>query len=594
MAKRNNNNTSERSGQITLPNLGPVLPQIGNAEYIELAELLDTLLVDEFVHNDQRGDAPFAGTELPDDSNLLKVPTLIALLANLPILNPIKEHQELIPLVRALIPNTSFDIPNMLTGDRKEPELLLIDVLYKEAVLNDSKATFEIADRVLYRLAVLKGNNELLPRLVERFYEIELRDTAERHSLRHCVFEHAHARLKLMQLQNGTPAGRVLHTPLKNSNRIGPTIADELLHIATESSQTFLQKVQLWIMFKKQTIAEFWPAIIAEWEDEDVTSSKSERTRKMMPRFDELTSALIDLRRIQAHQITLNGSNGISDTEQLGEDKSEREVSVLDSDTQDFSSLADDANEYDAVVKQCGQPPTLVVFPKIVRTGNRELDERLKLFREELSEQPLPLIQTPDLAPIRTKLVAILPHLEAVIDRILNAMSPHRSINIPPVLLVGRPGCGKTTLAQELALLLALPAVTFDVAGVSDANFLGVDMRWNTGAAGLHLDLISSDKIANPLIIMDEIEKMGGSIRNGDARKVLMGLLEPRRSQAFFDPFLGRPIDVSAMNWIFTANTTKGIPVPFQNRIEIIRCSSPKRIHIDQLAPQLLESIYTE
>ena len=159
---------------------------------------------------------------------------------------------------------------------------------------------------------------------------------------------------------------------------------------------------------------------------------------------------------------------------------------------------------------------------------------------------------------------------------------------------MGQPGCGKTTLAEELASSLLLPSITFDAGGVSDANFLGVDMRWSTGAQGLHLDLITEHKIANPLIIIDEIEKMGGSSRNGDARKKLMALLEPRSAAAFYDPFLNKPINLSRLNWLFTANTVEGIPAPLQNRLEIIRCPLPKREHVEQLAPQLLKAEYQD
>ncbi|EFL89461.1 AAA family ATPase [Ahrensia sp. R2A130] len=598
MTERKNSKANETPEQSGLPDLGHVLPEIDNAEYVELAKLLDALLIDEFVHSDRHEDAPFNGTMMAIDNDLLKVPTLIASLADLPVSGGLEERQKLIPLVRAMLPNMGFDIPNILSGGGRKPELELIDALFRVAVLNDSQAGMEIADRVLYRLAVLKDNPELLPRLVARFHEIYLQDDAKRNSLRHCVLEHAHARLKLMRLKDGAPAGRVLQAPLNNANRGDVTLADELLALATDGSQTFLQKVQSWITFKKQTVAVFWPAIFEEWEDEDTAASASKPTGRVLPHSNELEGVLIELRRFHNHQTAVNGGTGSGDTASKIRSALRRSggLDLNDPDLFEKMDALNNAVEDDATtetgVQQDAGTQSIVVFPKIAKTGNHDLDQRLKLLREEFSEQPLPLVRTPDLAPVRTHLITLLPHLKTVIDRILNAMVPHQSIKIPPILLVGAPGSGKTTLAQELALALALPSVRFDAAGVSDANFMGIDIRWATGAPGLHLDLITTHEIANPLVIMDEIEKMGGSIRNGDPRKVLMGLMEPRSAVAFYDPFLNKPINLSALNWIFTANTVKGIPDALQNRLEIIRCPSPTRTHLDQLAPQLLEAEY--
>ena len=233
-----------------------------------------------------------------------------------------------------------------------------------------------------------------------------------------------------------------------------------------------------------------------------------------------------------------------------------------------------------------------MVLPYLAETSNRDLKERLQPYHEQLQQQFLPLVPTPDLAPVRTRLVHMLPHLEAVIDRILNAMAPHKSVKIPPVLLVGAPGCGKTTLLEELVKLTGTPSLTFDAAGGSDANFLGLDLRWSTGAAGIHLDLIMEHRIANPVIVVDELEKLGGSLRNGDARTRLLGLLEPRRAQAFLDPFLSVPLDLRAVSWAFTANSLDDIAPALKNRLEIIRCPSPASKHLEQLAPQLLAAEY--
>lgn len=248
----------------------------------------------------------------------------------------------------------------------------------------------------------------------------------------------------------------------------------------------------------------------------------------------------------------------------------------------------------DAGIEQGTDPggASLVVAETIPVSGTKEMKADMQVYRKALVGVALPLVATPDLVPVRQRLTKMLPHLTTVIDVILNTVARYESVCIPPVLLVGPPGCGKTTLAEELVAALGVPSMTWDAAGSADANILGVDRRWGSAAPGIHLDLIMEHQIANPAIIVDELEKLGGSRRNGDARVKLLGLLEPRRSSAFLDPYLSTPLNLSAMNWLFTANEVEGISGPLLNRLQRLDCPYPGPEHLNTLAPQLLASEY--
>ena len=81
-------------------------------------------------------------------------------------------------------------------------------------------------------------------------------------------------------------------------------------------------------------------------------------------------------------------------------------------------------------------------------------------------------------------------------------------------------------------------------------------------------------------------------MNNGDLRTKLLGLLEPRRAASFLCPFLGKPTDLSAINWVFSANSNENIPVALLNRLEVIKCPLPTTAHLEILAPQLLAAEY--
>ena len=237
---------------------------------------------------------------------------------------------------------------------------------------------------------------------------------------------------------------------------------------------------------------------------------------------------------------------------------------------------------------------TIVVIAnyRAPRDGGRWAGKKETDPVEELAGRPIPLVATPDLAAVRRTLVVRHPHLVEVIDTILTAAAPHRSVRLPPVLLVGSPGCGKTTLARDLGAALGLPTVAWDAGGSSDTMILGISRKWGSGEMGLPLQTIVDHKVANPLIVFDELEKAGGSQRNGDVRSMLLGLLEPRSAANYVDQFLEVPVDYSALNWIFTANDVEPVPLPLRNRLRVLRCPDPGPEHLALLAPQLLASEY--
>jgi hypothetical protein len=237
-------------------------------------------------------------------------------------------------------------------------------------------------------------------------------------------------------------------------------------------------------------------------------------------------------------------------------------------------------------------PHGLVVFRSL---GNDKLvgerDKIGKLFRPLLGKpmalQPVPV----SLRQIRSTLRAEFPHAFGVIDAILQDLVARKTVGLRPTVLAGLPGCGKTTFALRLAELIGVPSQTYGCAGVHDAKFTGSSRTWSTGEPSIPAAFIASTEIANPLIILDEIEKAGGSPWNGTFLDSLLPLLEERTASRYFDPFIESEIDLSQVIYLATANDATRLPAPLRDRCRILSFPSPTGEHLPALVPGLLRGI---
>lgn len=161
-------------------------------------------------------------------------------------------------------------------------------------------------------------------------------------------------------------------------------------------------------------------------------------------------------------------------------------------------------------------------------------------------------------------------------------------LNLPPFILIGAPGCGKSTYARKLARLAGVPVRTLDAAA-SNASFtvVGSDATWGKSQAGVPLQEVAKTGIANPVMIVDEIEKAGTmTASNGQQVSLtgaLLGLLEPSSSKAWECPYTRRSYNMSQISWIMTANDSKGIPAPLLDRCRVFNIGYPEQTDLAQL-----------
>eukprot|EP00596_Hydrurales_sp_CCMP1899_P000283 CAMPEP_0119035724 /NCGR_PEP_ID=MMETSP1177-20130426/2932_1 /TAXON_ID=2985 /ORGANISM="Ochromonas sp, Strain CCMP1899" /LENGTH=950 /DNA_ID=CAMNT_0006994419 /DNA_START=142 /DNA_END=2994 /DNA_ORIENTATION=- len=151
------------------------------------------------------------------------------------------------------------------------------------------------------------------------------------------------------------------------------------------------------------------------------------------------------------------------------------------------------------------------------------------------------------------------------------------------ICFIGPPGVGKTSIAKSIASALDRKFYRFSVGGLTDIAEIKGHRRTYIGAMpGKPIQSLKTTGCSNPLILIDEVDKLGRGY-NGDPASALLELLDPNQNESFVDHYLDIPVDFSQVLFVCTANDESTIPGPLRDRMEIIRLSGydiPEKVAI--------------
>jgi ATP-dependent Lon protease len=232
---------------------------------------------------------------------------------------------------------------------------------------------------------------------------------------------------------------------------------------------------------------------------------------------------------------------------------------------------------------------------KLAKLPEREHESLRSTYQRMLEKGPQRFQVKPSGLPAMSELYEDLPNFHPVLDDVRRQIAlcedSGDALEITPLLLLGPPGVGKTHFARQLAELLGTGMGFVSMSSLTAGWVLsGASSQWKGARPGKVFEALIDGDYANPVMVVDEIDKAGGEA-SYDPLGSLYSLLEHDTAGCFTDEFAEVAVDASQLIWVATANDARAIPDPILNRVNVYEIEAPDPDAARRIALRLYQGL---